>query len=123
MYMFILSCMYKLNILKRIAVKDQNLLNVQKITQWFAFNAILLTQGIYNNSVLVLIITYYQYSVYKTIDDDVTQVGTHLKTTAIFQTYFFLALCRAFRNTFIQVNVMNDVNILKVYFWYVWLNS
>lgn len=33
-------------------VKDQNLLNMQKITHWSATNAILLIRGLYNYSVV-----------------------------------------------------------------------
>lgn len=49
------KCSYaciKYDIMKRIMVRNQNLLNLQKITHWFATNAILLIQGLYNNTVL-----------------------------------------------------------------------
>lgn len=44
----------KYNILKRIVVKNQNPLNIHKIIYWSATNAILMIQGIYNNSVFNL---------------------------------------------------------------------
>lgn len=46
-----LSCMYKYNILKRFIAENLILLNMQKIT-YCATKAILITQSLYNNSVL-----------------------------------------------------------------------
>lgn len=43
----------KYNILKRIVVNDQNLLNTQRITHWSEIGAILMLQGLYNNSVIL----------------------------------------------------------------------
>lgn len=43
----------KYNILKRIVVNDQNLLNTQRITHWSKIGAILMLQGLYNNSVIL----------------------------------------------------------------------
>lgn len=42
-YMYMLPCMYKYTILKRIIAKYQNLVNMQKITNWCATNAISFT--------------------------------------------------------------------------------
>lgn len=46
-----LSCMYKYNILKRFIAENLILLNMQKIA-YCATKAILITQSLYNNSVL-----------------------------------------------------------------------
>lgn len=43
----------KYNILKRVVVNDQNLLNTQRITHWSKIGAILMLQGLYNNSVIL----------------------------------------------------------------------
>lgn len=44
--------MFKYNILKRVIIKDQNVLNMQKITHWSATYATLLTQCLCINSEL-----------------------------------------------------------------------
>lgn len=65
---------YKYNISKRIIVKDQNFINMNKTSNLSATKyiiAILLTKSQYNNSVL-------QFNVEITINHDVTRVVTNL---------------------------------------------
>lgn len=81
--MYILQCLYIYNIPKRIIVKDQNLINMQ-------LHSSLLPMQYYLKLLKVLrLISKDQISkrVYITIDDDVTQVATHLKIKYIIKYY------------------------------------